>query len=76
MDGSSKKDGEFPRMMVHKVDGPSKSGRSIKWMDYPRRMEISPKVHKVDGSSKKDGNFVKSIKWTVHPRRMEVSLNT
>ena len=45
-------------------------------MDYPRRMEISPKVHKVDGSSKKDGNFVKSIKWTVHPRRMEVSLNT
>ena len=32
-------------------------------------------VHKVDGSSEKDENFIKSIKWTVHPRRMEISLN-
>ena len=29
-------------------------------------------VHKVDGSSKKDGNSIKFIKWTVHPRRMEI----
>ena len=29
------------------------------------------KVHKVDDSTKKDGNFVKSIKWTVLLRRME-----
>ena len=58
---------------------------SIKWTVHPRRMKnlvhkmdgSSKKdgkinqVHKVDGSSKKDGKSIKSIKWTVHPRRME-----
>ena len=43
---------------------------SIKWTVYPRRKETYL-VHRVDGSSKKDGNFIKSIKWTAHPIRME-----
>ena len=32
-------------------------------------------VHKVDGSSQEDENFMKSIKWTVHPRRMKILLS-
>ena len=26
----------------------------------------------MDGSSKKDGNLIKSIKWTVHPIMMKI----
>ena len=53
MDGSSKRNDNF---IVHKVgDSFKKDGKiikSIKWMDHPRKMEISP-VHKVDGPPKR-----------------------
>ena len=59
--------------------------KSIKWMSHPRRIKkkfvhkvdgTSMKdenfiVHKMDGTSKKDENLIKFIKWTVHLRRME-----
>ena len=39
------------------MEGSSKKGKKI--------------VHKVDGTSKKDENLIKSIKWTVHQRMMK-----
>ena len=77
MDGSSKKDKNFMKSIKGRFTQEGWKFYQVHKVNGSSKKDGNfTKVHKVDGSSKKDGNFIKSTKWMVHPKRTEISLSS